>query len=438
MLNQITLRGTMLLSCAVAGLAALPNVASASTTYITVTANWASGSGDWTSASGWSSAPYAPNNGTPVNTAYDATIGSGANVTVAQGENINVDSVTATGALTINGTLNLAQPDNGGSPGLVTGKIGIGNLGVLENAEINAPTASSGSYNIEFAGVGGTLRNVTLASNLTVTGNLNVDTLASGVEGLVANGYVVNLQSGSMTFNGLPAGTGAVYNYDGVINLYAPYTAVQGGSAAVNFTQSAVVNVLAPAVASPNAVGFEVNNGAINVGASAVSGAQARIGLSQNNGSITAYSGDTAALYFPVNNGILRAMVGGTIDMTGNSTPINAELASGSTLDIQLGSNGTSGLLTVDGSLQLDSGSALSLSQLAGSAFTTPYDIINYTGALTGTFTDVTPGYVLDYSHAGEILVTAVPEPTALALFAIGFAGLALKRRKRSESRPAA
>ena len=845
---RASVRGTVLTCCAAACLMALPvHTATASTTYTTVTANWASGSGDWTSASGWSSAPYAPNNGTPANTVYDATIGSGAYVTIAQGENINVDGVTATGALTINGTLNLAQPDNGGSPGLVTGKIGIGYGGVLENAEINAPAPSGGysiilganstlqnvtlgsdllagnvsgltimnssgnsqglnlngkilaltggaggsinfvdastptgtdvaemlsngsinvlqegytldaegtldigsnaeinilpqsaspaspSYltgntinnsgaivvgpgnesqlqnfsqayyplptlvinptnftnestgtitvysgnalqiysanfvndgliqtsnaagltstggasisiegswtnngtvniassdflidsaapggsgsvgnsggqtivtatnagainvgssavagvaaeiatpnfsntgtitvyngnvlqfgqppayiaaaepgiswsnsgtiqtdnanftgtgespstaqiyfygnwsntgtiaagagntielggtfhpsdvglassgtnsvfrpngaNIVFDGklintnnnlvfgpgsgvwkaTGGTiqngglavqndasgtpylsgaliLENVTLTANLTATGNLSVETLSSGVEGLVANGYVLNLQGGSLTFNGSNAGTFATYNYDGVINMYTPYASVQGGSAQVNFSQSAVINVLTPAGSFANYIeGIAVNNGAINVGSSVVSGAQAAIALSQNNGSITAYSGDTATLYFPVNNGILRAMVGGTIDMTGNSTPINAELASGSTLDIQLGSNGASGLLAVDGNLQLDSGSALSLSQLAGSTFTTPYDIINYTGTLTGAFTAVTPGYVLDYSHAGEILVTAVPEPTALVLFALGFAGLALKRRK--------
>ncbi len=279
-----------------------------------------------------------------------------------------------------------------------------------------------------------TLENVTLGADLTVTGNLNVETIADGVAGLESNGHAINImaQSGGMTFNGSPSGTYHSYSFDGTINVYGGNANVQAQSAAVTFTSSSVINILAPASVDGNYINIGADYGAINAGSLTVSSATAIIGMSQNYGSITAYSGDTAELYLPVNNGTFRALVGGVIQLTGNSSPISAEFASGSALDVQLGSKGTSGLLLVDGGLAIDSGAAISLSQLAGSTFTTPYDIIDYSGTLTGTFTDVTPGYVLDYSHAGEILVTAVPEPTALALFALGFAGLALKRRKNS------
>ena len=286
---------------------------------------------------------------------------------------------------------------------------------------------------------GFSLNSVTLGSDLTVAGELSIGSSSYGSDqGLNTNGHTIWLDSGGIMFDGYAL---SGYAFSGTINIYGQAASLEAsGASPVDLASSAVINVLAPNGGSGNTVdGFSTNFGTINIGFPTVSDAISFLSLGRNEGSITVYSGDRVDLGltansagYEVNNGILRALVGGIISITPAYTPPTiAELASKSMLDIQLGSNGTSGLLTVDGSLQLDSGSALSLSQLAGSTFTTPYDIINYTGTLTGTFSDVTPGYVLDYSsHPGEILVTAVPEPTALGLFALGFAGLALKRRK--------
>lgn len=307
--------------------------------------------------------------------------------------------------------------------------------GIIEGGTLSVANQSNGDPYLEESYL--TLENVTLGSNLTVVGGgqMIVNTGTIGVADLDTAQYAINLNSQTLiVFNSEPLTNSDIFH--GTVNMNVADSGLEGGS--LTLQAGSQINALANSGTATTGVNADqiYNDGELNAGSSTLSGATLLLsGRLLNNGQITAFAGDTADIRDNLfssgftNAGTLAAFSGGKI-----SVGLGLELVSKSTLDIQLGSNGTSGLLTVDGSLQLDSGSALSLSQLAGSTFITPYDIINYTGTLTGTFTDVTPGYVLDYSHAGEILVTAVPEPTAQALFALGFAGLLLRRRKGAKS----
>jgi hypothetical protein len=102
----------------------------------------------------------------------------------------------------------------------------------------------------------------------------------------------------------------------------------------------------------------------------------------------------------------------------------------GSAYNIQLGSGTATGLMDLEGtSLDLDHLNSLNITMAPGAAFGGPYLIATYEGTLTGEFDDVTPGYTVDYSVPGEILITAfVPEPATLGMVLL-CAGAMLGRR---------
>jgi hypothetical protein len=146
-----------------------------------------------------------------------------------------------------------------------------------------------------------------------------------------------------------------------------------------------------------------------------------------------------------VNTGTLSALNGGILDVglgfTNKGTlAVDARSAidiarllvqaSGSAFNVELGNSGQCGILSVTGDLALQNNVALNLNLAPGAVFSGPYEVASYTGALSGAFSQVTPGFVVDYSQPGEILVSTIPEPAAFGGLA-AFAGLALARRRR-------
>lgn len=119
------------------------------------------------------------------------------------------------------------------------------NGAVIQNGVLTVQNQANGSPYLQGEY---TLENVTLASNLTVTGGLEVESLVNGVAGLEPNGHAINLmaQSGGITFKGSPAGSPLSYSFDGVINMYGGNASV-ASEAEVTFTRSSVINIWTPA-----------------------------------------------------------------------------------------------------------------------------------------------------------------------------------------------
>ncbi len=125
--------------------------------------------------------------------------------------------------------------------------------------------------------------------------------------------------------------------------------------------------------------------------------------------------------------------VGGTLEADPSSiiaVETNLALASRGNFTVGLNSDQIAGL-EIGGNLTLASGSVLNILPGTGLLGGHWYKLISYSGALSGTFSSVTPGYQLNYSAAGEILATPVPEAPTLALLCLAIPLLSFAGRKR-------
>jgi hypothetical protein len=90
-----------------------------------------------------------------------------------------------------------------------------------------------------------------------------------------------------------------------------------------------------------------------------------------------------------------------------------------------------SGTGAIGGNLTLDPNASLDIVPSAGGPIPgAQYLIATYSGALSGTFANVTPGYSVSYAMPNEILVTAVPEPLAIGPLLAGALPLLARRRR--------
>jgi autotransporter-associated beta strand protein len=146
--------------------------------------------------------------------------------------------------------------------------------------------------------------------------------------------------------------------------------------------------------------------------------------------------GGTGTISNDINNGgtLAPGASVGTLTATGNVTD-----GSGAIWNIEL-SGASADKLVVGGALDLSATDSLNIT---GSGSGGSWVIATYTGALTGTFDTVTPGYSVNYGTGlnSQITLTfpgsgaggglggnGVPEPTAALLLAIGLAIGSLRR----------
>ncbi len=391
-------------------------------------------------------------------------------ITAATGDTINLEgSFTAAdvglatagpqGTFTPNGaTVNFTGTlDNTGNAllfGPTTGAWNMSGNATIMGGSLSANMQSSGpDAGQPFLVItDGTFQNVTINSDLTVSGNLSFASTSANTTGVVDSGHTINIVAagGTLTyveprdpFSGLaPAQT-----LNSTVNLLGAGSTISGSAGtALTLGTSAVINGLAANSSNTFTMTALTNNGQINAGSAAVTNNTLTVNVVQfaNNGSITANTGSAVNLVFDpaaswTNMGTLSADVGGTINVKNNDgSPLNLILGTGSTIDIQIGSGGQSGLIDVlNGSLTIDPNVTLNLSLAPGAVVNGPYTLFNFTGLLGDHFATVNSSFGTVSYNADSITINgaSTPEPAALALFAGGSALLLIGRGKRRNAK---
>ncbi len=322
------------------------------------TATWNGATGDWTTAADWSSNPNYPDNGAPAGVLYDVIIDSagtgaytlGLDSTAGISGTVNVNSLTIDNANATldqtSGTLDLAQLPGGTTSGAFDIQAGTYDLngGTLADAVLTIGTAGS------FADSNGTLQNVTLGSDLTISSSSGyvyvANTLANPL-GLDLNGHSVNITgNGRLIYRDARNTTTGQYlgdSINGDVNLSGNGSNISVGNGGLTIDSGATVT------ASSGSYSRIMLNNLTNNGTIAVNN-QTSLSINSNltNSGTVAISGSNSVLTL---NGTWTNT--GTIEADSNATIAATETinlgGSFSSSDISPGGSGTGGTVTANG-----------------------------------------------------------------------------------------
>jgi len=389
------------------------------------------------------------NNGA-LNTNVDLTLNSGATLNVAAGRTVPVKSFTLTsGTLTGSGSLEAITT-------------------TVDSATIATPIADAPGQNSDFVKTGTGTTTVTAANTFTGTLDIQGGTVTIGSGGSFAAASSLSLASGAtLDLGGTTQAFAALNGAGGTVDVSSGALSVSGAgsfagviSGTGSFTKSGTGNLVLSGTNTYDG-GTTISGGRLSV-----NGSLATTPVSVTGGTLGG-SGSIAGTVAVANGGTLAP--GNSIESLKTGA---ANFASGSTFDYEvdstdLNSLGTAAdLLVVDGSVTITDGTVLNFADLnqTPQAFvedTTVFAMINYTGALTGTFnyngTALADGdrftvgsqmWEIDYNASAGglnftgdyqpsssfVTVTAVPEPSTYVMLAIagGIAAVAARRRRKA------